>query len=180
MLSATDIKFRYSVKTGSSGNSTPQADPNASLGKYISTTAWNGGVLHDLFNLLTGDQNAASQVDYRAVFVYNSSSTNIFYGPVLWISSQVVGGADLAIAVDPTSAFDVNSVSAQGNQITTTTTTPVSTIVFSAPTTKVAGLSLGDMLPGTVKAIWLRRTANNTVAVDNDGGTIRVEGDTSA
>lgn len=180
MLSATDIKFRYSVKTGSAGNTTAQADPNASLGKYISTTAWSGGVLHDLFNLLTGDQNAAGQVDYRCVFVYNSSTTNIFYSPVLWISSQVAGGADLAIGVDPISSFDVNTVSAQANQITTTTTTPVSTIAFSAPVTKQTGLSLGDMLPGTVKGIWLRRTANNTVAVDNDGGTLRVEGDTSA
>lgn len=180
MLSATDIKFKYSVKTGSAGNTTAQADPSASLGKYISTTVWTGGVLHDLFNVITGDQNAASQVDYRCVFVHNSSTTNIFFSPVVWISSQVSGGADLALGVDPTSSFDVNSVSAQANQIATTTTTPISTITFSTPTVKLSGVSLGDMLPGTVKAIWFRRTANNTAAVDNDGATIRVEGDTGA
>ena len=43
-----DILWKLSIKTGSAGNSLAQTDPNASLGKYISTSAWAGGTLHDL------------------------------------------------------------------------------------------------------------------------------------
>jgi len=44
------LLFKYSVTTGSAGNTTAQASPNASLGKYISTTQWTGGTLNDLFD----------------------------------------------------------------------------------------------------------------------------------
>ncbi len=59
-------------------------------------------------------------------------------------------------------------------------TPPPAGITFSAPTTKGTGLNLGSLNAGQVRAIWIRRTAANTVAVSNDGATIRVEGDTAA
>jgi hypothetical protein len=51
---------------------------------------------------------------------------------------------------------------------------------FTAPTTKGTGLAIGNIPAGSVAAIWVRRTAANTVAVNNDGVTIRCEGDTAA
>jgi hypothetical protein len=39
---------------------------------------------------------------------------------------------------------------------------------------------LGDIPAGQCKAIWVRRTAANSAALDVDGAVIRVEGDSAA
>ena len=40
-LSNTSVRAYLSVKTGSAGNSTAQGDANLSLGKWLSTTAYD-------------------------------------------------------------------------------------------------------------------------------------------
>lgn len=176
---ASDIKFKLSVTTGSAGNTTAQGSVNASLGKYISTTAITDNTLNNLFSDLTGAQNAASQVDYRCIFVHNSHATLTYIGAVIWISNQVAGGADMAIGIDTTAASALGSSSAQALTIASTTTAPAG-VTFSNPTTQGAGLSLGNLAAGTVIAVWVRRTGNNTVPVNSDGGTLSTAGDTNA
>ena len=53
-------------------------------------------------------------------------------------------------------------------------------VTFSAPATKAAGLVIGDIPAGSAKAIWFRRTAANSAAIDNDGVTLNIAGDTTA
>ena len=48
-ITATDIVYRLSVKTGAAGDTTAQADVNASLGKYVSTTVITAATLTNLF-----------------------------------------------------------------------------------------------------------------------------------
>jgi len=179
-LQTSDLLFKLSLKTGTAGNQSTQPDPNASLGKYISTTAWAGGVLHDLFDVVTGDENAASDIEYRCVFIHNNHATLNGITPVMWISAEVSGGAVAAIGVDPAAQTVIGSSSAQAAQITLEGDVP-SGVSFSAPTSKATGISLGATLDaGKCRAIWIRRTAANTVAVDADGFTLRVECDSSA
>ena len=52
-------------------------------------------------------------------------------------------------------------------------------MTFSSPTSVGSGLSIGDLSPGTVKAIWIKRTAANTAAKNNDGVTLSIIGDTA-
>lgn len=177
-ISGSDILWKHSVKTGSAGNSTA-GTAAGSLGKYISTTAWAGGVAHDLFDVVTGAENAASTVDYRCVFIHNSHASLALLSAMLWLTSPVSGGADFAIAVDTTVASVIGSSSAQAVEIANETTVP-SGLTFSAPTTKAGGLSLGDIPAGQCRAVWIRRTAANTAALNNDGVTLNVEGDTAA
>lgn len=180
-LSASDVLFKYSTSAGSAGNTNPQPSANASLGKFISTTIWPGGVLHDLFDILTGDENAASQVDYRCFFVHNSSVTNTWFSVFVWFASQVAGGANLAIGLDPTGVTALTAASAQALVIPSDTSAgALSAIVFSNPTTKTAGLAIGDIPPGYVQAIWVQRTATNSGPLNNDGGILNFQGDTSA
>ncbi len=173
-----DILFKHSVKTGSAGNSTA-GTPAGSLGKYISTTQITDATLHNLFDVVTGDENAASDVEYRCFFVHNSHASLTLQAPVVWLSAEVAGGAVAAISVDTTAASAIGSSSAQAKEVTDESTAPA-TQTFTAPTSKGAGLALGDIPAGQCKAIWVRRTAANTAALDNDGVTLRVEGDTSA
>lgn len=177
-IQSSDILFKLSVKTGSAGDSTA-GTTGGSLGKYISTTQITDATLHNLFDAITGDENAASDVEYRCFFVHNSHATLTLLAPVVWLSSETSGGAAAAIAVDATAASAVGSASAQALQVADEGTAP-SGLSFSSPTSKGTGLALSDIPAGQCKAIWVRRTAANTSPVDTDGVVIRVEGDTMA
>lgn len=177
-ITASDILFKLSTTAGSAGNS-QAGTPAGSLGKYISTTQITDASLNNLFDDVSGDENAASDVEYRCYFVHNNHGSLTWLAPKVWISSEVGGGAAAAIGIDPAAASAIGSASAQAAQIADESSAPGG-VSFSAPTTKGTGLSLADLPPGQCRAIWVRRTAANTGAVDNDGVTIRVEGDTAA
>lgn len=174
-----DILFKLSIKTGSAGNSLAQADVNESLGKYISTTQLTSAVLANLFDTISGDENTASDVEYRCLFIHNAHATLTHISPVVWLSADVAGGATFAVGVDPTAASLIGASAAQAVEVANENTAPAG-VVFSAPTTKATGLSLGSIGPGQCKAIWFKRSAANTGAVAVDGATFRVEGDTEA
>ena len=173
---ADDILFKYSTKIGSAGNQNAQTNQNASLGKYISTTEWPGGTVHDLFAAITGADNANSTPTYRCIFIHNNHGSLTYQGVVVWVSAQVSGGADVAIGLDITAPSGISSASAQAVSITNEKVAP-SAVTFTTPTTEGAGLAIGDLLPGECKAIWIKRTPANTVAVSNDGATFSFSGD---
>lgn len=175
---ASDIKMRFSV-AAAAGNTTAQGDPNASLGDQISTTDITDATLHNIFDVVTGDENAASEAEYRGIFVLNNHATLTWYAPKVWLSAEVGGGAVAAIGLDTTGKSDKAAAVAQALTVANENTAPAG-VTFSAPTTKGTGLTLPDLAPGEVYAIWIRRTAANTVAVNNDGATIQIEGDTAA
>lgn len=178
---ASDIKIKMSIKSGSAGNTLAQADINASIGKYISTTEVVTAVLNNLFDNVTGAENAASAVEYRCVFVHNTHGTLSLENAGLYISSQVAGGASLDIAIDNIAASAIGSSSPQAFEAALTTTNPGGAVgAFSAPTSSGTALVLGTIPAGFCKAFWIRRTAANTVALDSDGGTFVVFGDTAA
>lgn len=177
-IAAADILFKLSV-AAAAGNTTAQPDPNASLGDQISTTQIVDATLHNLFDVVTGDENAASDVEYRCFFVHNNHATLTWEQVVCWLSAEVAGGASAAIGLDTTAPSAVGAATQQALIIANESTAPAG-VTFSAPTTKAAGLVIGNLTPGQVKAVWVRRTAANTAAVDSDGVTITVAGDTAA
>lgn len=175
---AGDLLWKYSVTTGAAGNATA-GTAAGSLGRYVSTTQWAGGVAQDLFDDLSGAANAASQVDYRCIFIHNNNAANAYQNAVAYISSEVAGGASIAIGPDPTAASALGSATAQAVTIANATTAPAG-VTFSAPTTAATGIALGTIGTAQVKAFWLRRTAANTAALSNDGVTIGISGDTGS
>ena len=179
-IQTSDILFKLSTKSGSAGNTLTQADPNSSLGKYISTTQITDASLDNLFGDISGDDNAASAVDYRCFFVHNNNATLTWLGVKAWISAEVAGGANTAIALDNTSATAIGSSPAQADNIATATTSPVSVGAWSTATTKSTGITVGDIPAGYCRAIWVRRTATNSAALNNDGVSVSFAGDTTA
>lgn len=176
-IASTDILYKLSVTTGP-GNSTA-GTPATSLGEFASTTQVTDATLHNLFDVVTGDENAASDVEYRCIFVHNAHATLTLQGAVVWLSAEVANGAAAAISVDATAASAVGSAAAQAKEVVDESTAPA-TQTFTSPTTKGTGLSIGDLPAGQVRGIWVRRTAANSAALNNDGVTLRVEGDTAA
>ena len=177
-IAASDIKYKLSVTTGP-GNTNAQADPNLSLGEFMSSTEITDATDNNLFDDISGDENAASDVEYRCFFVHNDHATLAWQSVVAWLSSEVAGGANAAIAIDGVAASAEDSATAQADEVVNESTAP-SGESFSAPTTKGTGLSVGTLNAGFCRAIWVRRTATNSSAQNADGVTIRCEGDTAA
>lgn len=177
-ITASDLQFRFSVKTGSAGD-TVVGTGAGSLGKYVSTTQLTDGLLHNLFDVVTGDENAASDVEYRCIFILNDHATLTLENAVVWLTGEVAGGTTAAVGVDTTAASAKGAAGAQALEVATEGDAPAG-VSFSAPSTKGTGLSLGSIPAGQVKAIWIRRTAANSAALDNDGVTINIAGDTAA
>jgi len=175
---STDIVLRLSTTAGAAGDTTA-GTPSGSLGKYASTTVL-ATTANGLFDDISGAENAASTVDYRCIFVLNNHATLTALAAVAYLSAEVAGGAAIALAVDSTAASAKASSSAQGLTIATELTAPAGPLTFSSPTTAAAGIVLGDIPAGQVRALWIRRTAANTSPVDADGVTLAISCDTAA
>jgi len=178
-ITSGEILFKFSTTAGSAGNQNT-GTAATSLGKYISTTAITDNTLNNLFDDVSGAENAASTVDYRCIFVHNSNASNTLENAVVWLQAEVANGANITIATDNIAASAIGSASAQAAQIASETTAPSGVSAFSGPTTKGGGLSLGNIGAGQCKGIWVKRTAVNSAALSSDGVTIRVEGDTGS
>lgn len=177
-ITSSDILLKLAITSGSAGDSATQPDPNASLGKYVSQTAMSAA-LHGLFDKITGAENAASDIEYRCVFVHNNHATLTAEAVTVYLSSEVGGGAVVAIGVDGTAASAKGAAGAQAVTIANENIAPAA-VSFSAPTTDGTGIALGDIPAGSVRAFWVRRSAANTGAVDADGVTFGIAFDTAA
>lgn len=176
---ATDLKMRYTIKTGAAGNSVAQGNPANSLGKYISATPWTGA-LHDLFPRLDGEDNMNAVARYRAIGVANLHATLTLLGAAVFLpDGDPAGGAAIAIGVDPTPASLLGAAAAQGLEIPNDTTAPAG-VVFTTPTTYASGIPLGDIPPLSARFFWVRRAGANSAAVPAESVRFRLRGGTLA
>ena len=173
-VAASDVLWKLSIKTGTAGNQSAQPDPNASLGKYISTTQWAGGVIHDLFDIVSDAESSAGDTEYRCIFIHNNHATITITDVEVWINAETGGGASLALSADTTAASAIGSASAQAKEVADENTAPTAQ-TFTSPTAS-PGISLGSIAPGQCKAFWIRRTVPAaTTAMSNDGATLRLK-----
>jgi hypothetical protein len=171
---AGDIAFKYSIKTGSAGNTTASAGAT-SLGKYISTSTFDTAPFADV----PAADNTASTPDYECYFLLNNHATLTLKAAGVYISSEVAGGTAISIATDNVAASAKGSSSAQADQISTRLNAPTAVSAFSSPTTAATALSLGDIPAGSCRAFWAKRTPANTAATA-DGVTFGFTGETDA
>jgi len=163
-----DIKYKLS---GGGINT----DVNLSLGGAKSTTLVTSGVLHNLFDLVKGDEASSGAIEYRCLYIENSHASLPWDNVKIWVVNN-------STSTDTSIDIGVGSSTVNGvEQTIPDEVTPPLSIVFSAPVDKLAGLSLGTIPAGQHKSIWIRRTVNaGAVAYSNDACTLRVEGDTAA
>lgn len=170
---ASDIVKRFSVTTGAAGDSTA-GTAAGSLGKYISTTAITDATLNNLFDDVTGAEAAAGMTDYRCFFVLNNHATLTYIGATVSLLSETAGGGAITIATDNIAVSAKASAGAQGTLIASETTAPTGVSAFGA-----GPLTIGDIAPGQVKAIWVKRVVTaGAGAVNPDGAILRFTGDT--
>lgn len=164
---STDIIYRLS---GGSGNT----DPNASLGGVKSSTAIGSG-LHNLFDIVSSAESAAGDTEYRCFYVHNAHATLTMQNSVIWIQSNTTS-TDTTIEI----ALGSSAVNGTEQTVANESTAPTG-VTFSAPANQGAALSIGNVLPGEHKAVWVKRIVNvASSAYNNDTATIRVLCDTAA
>lgn len=174
-VTSAEVLLKLSTTAGVAGNANAST-PAASLGKYISTTVITDNNLNNLFDDVSGTENAALTVDYRCIFIHNNNGSAIQWQTVIaYLLSEVAGGANIAIGVDPTAASAIGSATAQAVTIANETTAPAG-VTFSSPTTVGAAVALGNINAGSCRALWVRRTATASAALANDGVTLRLQG----
>jgi hypothetical protein len=178
-ITAADIHFRGSTTAGAAGNSTAYGGVDTGLGKYATSNDLADATLNAMFSDATGAENAASTIHYQCQFIYNANGANALQSPFAWLSAEVAGGATIAIGADTTATSAVGAAPAQGLTIANRTTAPAG-VTFSAPTTFGTGVALSSIPAGNVKGLWYRRTLANTAALNADGVTVSVQGDTAA
>ena len=165
---ASDIKFRRTIKTATSGNSLAQASGVASLGTYMSTTDTPAS-LHALFAQMSATDNANMVSQYLSIAIYNAHATLTLTGARAWFSGgDPAGGALVTMAVDPTAASIANSASAQGLTLATITApgSSVTSLTYSAPSVSTSGLLLGDIPAGYCMFLIMKRAGNDSIAID--------------
>lgn len=168
-ITSSDILWFLS---GGSSNS----NPNASLGGAISSVQLVNATLNNVFDDVTGDEAAAGDVEFRAIYVKNNHSTLSLTSTKIWILTNTPATGD-------TIAIGIEGANGSPNQtIANENTAPSSpSIAFSSPTDKASGLDIGTLAPGQVRMIWIRRTVTaGATAYNTNNFELKIEGDTPA
>jgi hypothetical protein len=180
IIQASDIVYLLSAPTAVEGFSV-QGVPGNSWGHFCSTTPWSTTPLDNLFDDITGPENAAGQVDYACVFIWNNTmSGNSVLDAVAWLPTGSLapgGGCDIAIAADTTAAsVAVGTSSPQALSISGPTVQPSGLTDWASPSsTNAGGVSVGTIPPGYVKAVWIQRTAVDSSPVNNQTFGLQVD-----
>jgi hypothetical protein len=169
---AGDIVFRLSV--AAAAGDTTVGTPATSLGDQVATTAITTAQLNNLFDDVSGAESAAGDIEYRCLFVLNNHATLTLTNATIEVLSQTAGGGTVDIATDNIAVSAKGAATPQAATIANESTVPTGISAWGA-----GPLALGDLGPGQVKAVWLRRTVTaGAGAVDPDGLVLRVNGDT--
>ena len=167
------LKFRLSTKSGSAGDSTAST-PQASLGKYISTTDLVNAAFENLFSNIIAEQVIVGRTVYKCIFLLNSDPVITASNVKIWIASQVAGGGTIALGLDPAGVVPKGQASAQAAEVANETTAPAG-VTFSNPTTEGTALTVGTLDSNECAAIWVRLTIPVEVpATDLDGAILSV------
>lgn len=170
-ISDSDLLFLLSVSGGG-----PQSDPNDSFGGEIATTEVQDDTLHNVFDKVTGDEALAGKINYRVIYVKNNHGSLTLEDAILWIQSNTTNSE---IAIAKSNEGVGNGTSTGVVQRPADEDTAPTSITFTQPATKLAGILLGDLDAGEVHGIHERRTIGAATPGENAATfQIKVEGDT--
>lgn len=104
----------------------------------------------ELFDHVDKDDSLVGDTEYRCFYLENAHATDNANDIIVWIHADTNGADTLAIGLDPAG---INGVA---TTIVDEDTAPAG-VVFTAPSSEGAGLTIGDLTPGDFQAIWIRR-----------------------
>jgi len=119
-----------------------QSELEGSSGGAMSTLEIPKNQLCLIFGDVSRSAARYGGVEYRKVFAVNTHPTGELYSGRLWLLMQPIDGVDMAIGIGTLDDTDPDP------------------IPFVSPTDKSQAIYLGDLVPGSVTPIWLRRVVS--------------------
>lgn len=110
--------------------------------------------INKTFDNISPTQSLLGYVDYRCFYLRNTATVGSAVDAKMWIKKQPDGEDTLSIALDPSG---INGTALQLIDEEDSTTV-LSGLTWSAPSTQSAGLLLGTLAAGDYRAFWVRRT----------------------
>jgi hypothetical protein len=157
------------------------ADVDLSLGGKMSSVAITNASLHNLFDLVTGAEAAAGDIEYRCFYVRNNHGSLTLKAAKIWISTETTSGdTNIDIGLDPAGAGNGDTTGQAFGPVGDEGTAPTGP-VFTHPITEGAALSIGDLAAGEGIGIWVEWTINAAAAaIASDDVIMTFKGDTAA
>ena len=188
-----DIKFYL---TGALSDGGAQADPNASLGGYRSSTEITSAMLNNLFDNVSSAEASSGDTEYRCICVQNTSLETL-YNVISWFSAEIDpdGSFTHSFAIEVPETADltdgdcqtvVNESTAPSVNTTNHNGTGSGISNWSSAISKATGLSPmygahdDDLDAGEIMFVWIRRVCiSGAPARTGLSVTFKVEGDTN-
>ena len=152
----------YLTTTGGTQGFSEESTPEASLGKYISTTELPTG----LWGEISEEDRIAGTTLYRTIALAVTDTLYEAYALKAWISEQGVGGLTLSFALDAEGVVDLEREAAQGGESADGETAPSPAVTFVAPEAFASGETIGDVLSRETILVHQRLV----VAADSEQG----------
>lgn len=148
-LQASQLVVLLTKPDATGGYNAAQTNPQASLGKYASTTQVATATSNNLFGPVSTAGVTAGQTDYACVAIANVSAVDTAQSATVALTDYA-GGGSYAIGLDPVGVVPLTGAAAQGTSIATPTTAPTG-VVFSA-----GPLSIGNIPPNYCILVWVQ------------------------
>lgn len=123
-------------------------------GIFIDASVTVSPAVNKTFDNISPTQSLAGYTDYRCMYLVNTAASGSAIDVKMWVKKQPDGADTLQIALDP-AGLDGTALQLADE---TDSTSVLSAISWSAPTTQASGLSLGSIPPGSYRAFWIKRT----------------------
>lgn len=170
-VAASDIKFYL---TGGAANS----DVNASLGGTTSSVEITTATLNNLFDNISAAEalSGDSPGNHRAIAVKNTHATDTLYSAKIWGGGTADGPTVYTVFQ---LALDSGTQSV-ADEDTSPSSPALSFAVHATESGVDPALSLGDIVAGAQKRIWVRRNVSaGAPALSGDNKTLTVKGQTT-
>ena len=143
-------------------NPTPPTVISPSLYLLVSLQV-EAPLFNQMWDNISKTESKAGDVEYRCFYIINNGAETV-YDVRLYIKNQPASTIDtLELGLDPAGIGD-GSATGVATTISNESEVPAS-VVFSAADS-VTPLSIGDLVPGTCQAFWMKRTVPADVVVD--------------
>ncbi len=192
---ASDLK-KY--LTGATSDGGAQADPDAALGDYRSSTEITDNSDNNLFDDVSGQEASDGDTEYRCICIKNEHATLELQNAKVYLSESDIGaGNTISFAVEVPATANLTDGDAQSVANESTVPSSINTTNhngtgsgisdWSTATSYATGVavSLGahdaNLGVNEIIFVWIRRVIGSSApAASGVNFTIRIEGDTAA
>jgi len=184
--------------TGATSDGGSQADPDASLGNYRSSSTITSDADENLFDDVSGEEASDGDTEYRCYCVKNEHGSLDLTDAKVYLSDSDIGGTNtvsFAVEVPETSNLTDGNAQTIANESTAPTSinttghngTGSGVSNWSTATTKSGGVALdigahdADLGSGEIIFVWVKRViASGASAASGVDFGVKIEGDTAA